>query len=814
MNLSIQQITSIVGGDLYQRTEEQDICHIWFDTRIITQKEKGLFVALNGVRDGHSFINQAINKGITTVLVSDKSILEIFSTVNVILVEDTLEALQCLAKYYFEEVDIDKKILITGSYGKTIIKEWLVSILNKKATTYGSPKSYNSQIGVPISILRCSQKVAFGVFEIGVSMPDEMTLIQNIVGQAEMGVLTNIGNAHLEAFENTTHLLDEKIKLFKDCEQVICPHQPLIIEALKDKYPNKKIISWGTSTDASLCLVERNGNKIVCTWKGEKLEIKLQEQGIVFRENTLTLLTILLTLGWSINNIAKQLSELASLNMRYEVKPSVGNSIIINDAYSADLVTLEMSINYLESRTENINKTLVLSDFDLSPNVDLADFYRKVKKLIQKSTINRIIGIGEQVKKFLIGLPLSRSDWFESKAEAEKSPIWRQFQSETVLFKGARKFKLETLYELASLQLHDTTLSVDLTAMGNNKNYLHSYLKPTTKMMAMVKANAYGCGAVEVASFLETRDIDYLAVAYEDEGIELRNHGIKVPIMVMNPEINSLSVYSHYDLEPQVYKFELLEAISRSDTPINIHIKLETGMNRLGFNESEIRLLGDILSINPQIKVQSIFTHLAASDISTEKKFTHGQVSLFTNLYDYLVSRLNYSPIRHVLNSAGIINYPEYQFDMVRGGIALYGVNPTESKNVNLDTVICLKAKVSQIKNLDIKDTIGYGRTGNVDKKSRIATINIGYADGLRRALSQGNWGVKTLNNQWAPIIGRICMDMTMVDVTNISVAEGDEVVVIGSENSVEKMAKQLETIPYEILVSISKRIKRIYLSE
>ncbi len=831
MSYSIYQIIKIIGAespnDLIRETE---ITQLLFDSRKISLPGGALFFALQGLRsDGHDYISNAYQKGVRYFVVNrvEEEWQTNCSDAYFFKVENTLTALQNLSIQHRKNFDLPV-IAITGSNGKTIIKEWLYELMRAERNIVRSPKSYNSQIGVPLSVWQINKQHELGIFEAGISRKGEMKKLADIT-RPKIGLLTNIGEAHSEGFSSQEEKLQEKLKLFENCELLIYRSDNGIIDKAVHRLPNVKKLFWSTEKSANLQIISISKAEGQTTLKAlyrplaqphkaQAIEIEAPFTDDAYLENIVHCWLLMLYWGYDNTIIAKRIKTLKTVPLRLELKAALNNCTLINDSYSNDLSSLLIALDFLEQQRGSQPATLILSDIQQS-KLSSEELYRYVAELIQKKKINRLIGVGEEVsniKKYLQNIDYR----FFSTTEALKKVIPDiDFNHESILLKGARSFGFERIADLLERQAHRTILEINLNALIHNLNVFSRFLEPETKVMAMVKAAAYGSGSDEVARLLEFKQVDYLAVAYIDEGVELRQAGIHLPILVLNPEEAGFEAMLRHQLEPEIYGFDILDKLLKylerylSGYTLPIHLNLNTGMNRLGFEIDDLAKLGQVLQANNNLKINSIFSHLAASDETGHDEFTLQQIEQFKQMYEQLVEGLSYRPMRHILNSAGICRFPEHQMDMVRLGIGLYGIGATDIQE-ELETVSTLKATISQIKDIAKGETIGYGRIGKAERPMRIATISIGYADGYLRQLSQGKGSV-VIHGKMAPTIGNVCMDMCMVDITEIPTArEGDEVIIFGKEKPVQDLAKELHTIPYEVFTNISSRVKRVYFQE
>lgn len=815
MNLNISNIESVLQSKWDRNPDGETIDTVSIDSRSLQNNEKTLFFALVGTNnDAHKYIRDLIAKGVRHFVVTHiPDGLE--GKANFLVVNNTLEALQQFAAYYRSLFSFPI-IGLTGSNGKTIVKEWLNFLLSPDYNIIRSPKSYNSQVGVPLSVMAINEQHNLGIFEAGISTVSEMDKLEKII-RPTIGILTNIGSAHDEGFENLEEKIREKMLLFQNSEVVIYQKNNSVEQHI---LPNTKVISWSFTDETAAVFVSKKEHthdhtliEYACKGNVSALKIPFVDDASV--ENVISCLLVLLYLEYDAKTIQSRIELLFPIEMRLKVKKGINNCSLIDDSYSSDFQSLKIALDFLESQKQHQKKTVILSDIFQS-GLSNEQLYSKVAELIVSNNINRVIGIGETISTLKTKLPnaLFFKDSNEFLAQLEQL----NFENETILIKGARSFQFEEIVSALAEKTHETVLEINLNAISHNFNFFKSKLKPTTKMMAMVKAFGYGSGGFEIAKLLEHHKLDYLGVAFADEGISLKTAGIKLPIMVLNPENTSFPAIIQHQLEPEIYSLKGLNAFLKiaeqkklKDFPI--HIKMDTGMHRLGFELNTIDDLIVTLKGNQTVKVKSILSHLATSDDPQQKDFVQYQIRLFEKLSSKLMNELGISPIRHILNTSGISNFPEAQYDMVRLGIGLYGVSNDSEEQKYLENVGTLKSVISQIRIIQSGESVGYGRRFMAARESKIATIPIGYADGISRHWGNGV-GFVTIKNLKAPVLGSVCMDMLMADVTGIDCKEGDSVVIFGESPTVTYMAEQLKTIPYEILTSISQRVKRVFYRE
>jgi Alr-MurF fusion protein len=822
MTLSIPNIEKILHSKKFGNSNTI-IDNISIDSRSLQNNKNTLFFALVGPNnDAHIYISSLIEKGVENFVVN--YIPERLSDgATFFVVENTLDALQKIAAYH-RSIYSFPVIGLTGSNGKTIVKEWLNFLLSPDFNIIRSPKSYNSQVGVPLSVISINDKHNLGIFEAGISKMNEMEKLETII-QPTIGIITNIGTAHDEGFEDLEKKITEKLKLFKHSKLIIYQKNELINSVLSRLGSLSfgegwgEEFSWSYDDETSDVFVTKKAidDKTILQirYGKEHFEIQIPFQDEASVENAITCLMVLLHFKYDKTTIQNRMQWLYPVEMRLKIKTGINNTTLIDDSYSSDFQSLKIALDFLESQKQYKNKTVILSDIFQSGLSNEA-LYSKVSELIASNNINRVIGIGETISTFKN--KFTNCITFKNTADFFLNFNYLNFGNETILIKGARHFQFEDIVAELQEKTHETVLEINLNAISHNLSFYKSKLKPTTKMMVMVKAFGYGSGGFEIAKLLEHHKVDYLGVAFADEGISLKNAGIKLPIMVLNPETTSFSSIIQYHLEPEIYSLKGLNAFlqlaeNRKLKHYPIHIKLDTGMHRLGFEEGNLDELIAILKGNKFVTVKSVLSHLATSDDMQHQDFTNFQIALFEKLSSKFMAELHIKPIRHIMNTSGISNFPEAQYDMVRLGIGLYGDSNDVEEQKYLENVGTLKSIISQIRTIQAGESVGYGRRFLANKPTKIATIPIGYADGISRHWGNGA-GFVTINNQKARIVGSICMDMLMVDCTEINCKEGDSVIIFGESPSVSFIANQLQTIPYEILTSISQRVKRVFYRE
>ncbi len=820
---ALESIARITGGNLTGNPGNAMIEELLTDSRKLTSPECTLFFAIVTSRNnGHRYIGELYNKGIRYFCVSEPPEFTMPDAVYIRVI-NTLEALQQLAAAHRAAFSCPV-IGITGSNGKTIIKEWLWQLLSPEKIIVRSPKSYNSQIGVPLSVWQMKSLHNLAIFEAGISQPGEMEYLEKII-RPTIGIFTNIGHAHDQFFSSQEQKTNEKLKLFTGVDLLIyCSDDPLIANSIANRGIRKeKLFDWGKNDYARLRItgkkIEKNSTIINGTFDGKDLSIEIPFSDEASVENAIHCWAVMLSFGYGPDVTCSRMLKLTRVAMRLEMKEGINGCSVINDAYSSDPDSLAIALDFMVQQNQHHNRTVILSDM-MQGNPDENGLYQVIAGLLAEKGVEKLIGIGPALARNSGLFPMETS-FFPSTEDFLAEFRSSSFRNETILLKGARIFEFERINQLLQQKSHETVLEVNLNALVYNLNYYRSLLKPGTKLMAMVKAFSYGSGSFEIANALQFHRADYLAVAYADEGVELRKAGISLPVMVMNPEDSGMEAILQYSLEPEIYNFRSLQMLqkairtinSATDSPILIHLKLDTGMHRLGFEESVLESLCGLLNNSPGIRIQSVFSHLVGSDDPQHDEFTRHQIALFAKMTEQLEQMLGYGFLRHILNSAGISRFPEAQFSMVRLGISLYGISTDPEEQKMLETVTSLKTNISQIKTIAPGETVGYSRSWTASKTTTIATIPIGYADGLSRRLGNGK-GKMLVNGRLAMVAGNICMDMTMLDITGIEAVEGDEVIVFGEELPITDLANAMETIPYEILTGISRRVKRVYFQE
>lgn len=819
---SFSKVAQILQAKTIQATDNQEVKYLITDSRNVPFPEQSLFFAIKGANhNGHDFIPDLYEKQVRNFVVSQPITTSLYPQSNFIQVPNTINALQKLVTYHRQQFVLPT-IGITGSNGKTIIKEWLFQLLWKDYYIVRSPKSYNSQVGVPLSVWQLAKHHELAIFEAGISKPNEMIKLSPII-RPTIGIFTNLGTAHDQGFLNKEKKIKEKLLLFKTAKKLLYGkdyeqlHQCILNQSTKET----TYLTWSEKTTATLQVIKKeivNNQLLIQVLYQEKLiEFTLPFTDKASFENAILCCLLLLTMGYNQQDIKERMQTLTPVAMRLELKEGSNNCSIINDCYNSDVTSLQIAIGVLAHQHQYDKKTLILSDI-LQSRQNKKTLYSTVNQLIKKNNIKRLIAIGTTIQKYQDLFQNLQTDFYTTVQDFLANPPI--FQQEAILVKGARGFGFERIVQHLEQKIHTTILSINLNALAHNLQVYKQCLSPSTKIMVMVKALSYGSGSFEIANLLQFNRVDYLAVAYVDEGVALRKAGISLPIMVLNPQINTFATLYKYRLEPEIYslphlqKFLHFSANLANPKVLPIHIKLDTGMHRLGFEKQDIPLLIKVLKNKPNIKVGSIFSHLAASDEAIHDGFSSRQITQFTQLSKQLLQAFKQPILRHILNSTGIVRFPTAQFDMVRLGLGLYGVDTSNEIQNKLLTVSSLKTYISQIKTITPPETIGYSRKGKINQPTKIATVSIGYGDGLNRNLSNGK-GKMLVNGKLASIIGNICMDMCMLDVTHIpAVKEGQEVLVFGENLPVQQVAEWMNTIPYEVFTNVSSRVKRVYYQE
>ncbi len=813
---SISKIAQLIAAKAFITQPNALIRKLLTDTRTVIDPVGSLFFAIKGQRDGHDFIADAYQSGVRNFVVSRLAFQHQFPDANFLVVENVLLALQQLATSRRGQYTLPV-IGITGSNGKTIVKEWLNQLLAADYQIVRSPKSFNSQIGVPLAVWNINSSHQLGVFEAGISGNNEMEQLATII-KPTIGILTNIGSAHAEGFENKEHKLSEKLKLFKQCELFI--YSPDYTKGISEEnLPGKRKFSWSFNSTADLSIKKvvllKGKSSLSAIYNAEEITCYIPFNDKASIENGVICWSTLLALGYSPKEADCRIRKLTQVSMRLALINGIDNCSIIDDSYSADISSLAIALDFLNLQNQHPKRTVILSDFyETGKSNEI--LYAEISALLAQKNIHKLIAIGHNLAASANLFNLDAAYFETTEAFLDQLPQIH-FSNQTILIKGARKFEFERISKALTQKIHDTILEINLNAVADNLQYYRAQLKPGVKLMAMVKAFSYGSGSFEIANLLQYQKVDYLAVAYADEGIALRKNGITLPIMVMSPEPSAFESMVRFKLEPEIYNLTILKSflnfLATERKAFPIHIKLDTGMHRLGFESSDLPELVEVLKDNNQIKVIAIFTHLVASSDELHDTYTNEQLAEFEKMYQMLIVGLKYEPIKHVLNTSGVTRWKDAQYDMVRIGIGLYGFDSALINSHNLRTVAVLKTTITQIKLLNAGQTVGYNRKGVMPKNGQIATVKIGYADGYNRRFGNGV-GKMLINGKLAPTIGSICMDMCMLDISEMDVKIGDEVIVFNEQLTIADLANQIDTIPYEILTNISQRVKRVYFFE
>jgi Alr-MurF fusion protein len=813
-------LPQLTGGTIAQFAENLAVDQLITDSRKASNAKNAVFFAITGPRhDGHQFIGETYRSGCRQFVVEKAINLTSYPGCNFLLVESSIRALQKIVAAH--RVNFSLPVLgITGSNGKTIVKEWLYQLLAPDFSILKNPGSYNSQLGVPLSVWPMSKQHNFAIFEAGISKVGEMKTLAEVI-QPTIGVFTNLLAAHDEGFASRKQKADEKAILFQDCRTVIyCKDHELVDGVLtSQKSNNQNLFTWGYSSEADVMVSDVGNGLHQFAHKGSTVTIQKDLFDNASWENLSHCVAVLIHLGYSAAVIEARVAMLKALPMRLEMKEGIDGSTIIDDSYSNDLMGLRIALDFLSGHSTG--KSLVILSDMLETGMTEDEWIRQINQLLQQYGVNKLVAIGPAFSKKSdrLSIPVRVFNSVEALLETIQD---LDVTNSTVLIKGARVFRLERIAQKLQKKIHGTMMEIDLGALVHNLNVFRTRLKASTKIMAMVKAFAYGSGSHEVASVLQYHKVDYLGVAYPDEGKILRAHGIRLPIMVMNPTPDSFRTLIELKLEPAIFSLSLLRSLfgQVGDNEVFIHLKLDTGMHRLGIEEDQLGEAIALIKSNPNVKINSVYSHLAGSDDSAHDRFSDAQVNRFEVMCHRISSEIKEPFLKHILNSSGISRLGQYQYDMVRLGIGLYGIDPSGELQGSLRSVVTLRATISQIKKIKAGETIGYGRHGKSDKEMKLATISIGYADGYSRAFSRGvgkvlvNASSPDGGGQLAPVVGNVCMDMTMVDITGIEAAEGDNVVIFGEGLPVSEVASWISTIPYEILTNTSDRVKRVFFAE
>jgi len=818
------EIAEIIQAKLISENPETiTIADILIDSRRLISAKGTLFFALSSKKnDGYNYIKDLYKQGIRCFVVNnlDDEIRKLQGA-SFFIVSNTLVALQLLAAAHRRRFDIPV-LAITGSNGKTVIKEWLYQLMNEDKNIVRSPKSYNSQIGVPLSVWQMNEGHELAIFEAGISEPDEMNKLQSIINP-NIGIFTNIGQAHDENFINSTQKTGEKLNLFKKVKTLIynTDHKEVHGAVIRSGVlENISTFCWGKDDSCALKISEiisKDGNSIIYGNFGNKsYDIKIPFMDEASIENAIHCWVAMLYFGYDNEIIKKRMLKLVPVAMRLELKEGVNNCTIINDAYNSDFKSLEIALDFMNQQNQHREKIVILSDI-MQSGLNNVDLYANIADLLKNKSITKLIGIGTSISQQANQFDID-SCFFETINDFIKNYSFASFVNQTILLKGARVFEFERLSQILQQKAHETVLEINFNTLISNLNKFKQKLSPHTKIMAMVKAFSYGSGSFEIANVLQYHNVDYLAVAYADEGVELRKAGIHLPIMVMSPEEQAFDTMIRHQLEPEIFSFRTLDLLESTvkrnalpeNKPVKVHIKIDTGMHRLGFAPSEVSELISRLNANSLIYVQSVFSHLISSDNNAYDAITNEQIGILNEVKKQFILNSNHKILFHIANSAAVSRFPESHMDMVRVGIGLYGISEHMS---GLENVITLRSILSQIKLVKKGESVGYNSSWIAKEDTRIGVVSIGYADGLLRSLGNGNASL-FIDGKPAKIIGDICMDMCMVDLTGIDAEENDGVIIFNADHSVTKLAISGNTIPYEILSCISRRVKRIYFHE
>ena len=826
MQYTIGLITEILNGKGKLSSPDSRVTRLLTDSRSLTFPEETLFFAIKTKHgDGHRYIDALYQRGVRNFVVNSDNDFRSLADANFIVVNESIEALQSLAAYHRSQFDIPI-VGITGSDGKTIVKEWLYQLTAVDYNVTRSPRSYNSQIGVPLSVWMLREENTLGIFEAGISRTDEMARLQHII-RPTIGIITNISGAHQENFATIQEKCDEKLSLFKDCEVIIYnADNKLLSDSIAQYGLHAQEIAWSHSDPESPLYIksitkEGDGTTVCYRFLMFENSYRIPFVDDASIEDSINCLAAALYLKIPAEAIAERMSQLEPIAMRLEVKEGKNGCLVINDSYNSDTASLEIALDFMERRCSTmpgLKRTLILADIKQtgeSPDT----LYQTVLGCMEKRNIDKFIGVGNEIasQKEMLGSSSIECHFFNTTEELLSSKLLRSLEGECILLKGSRSFHFEDVSEALEKKVHQTILEVNLSALRDNLNRYRNRLNPDTKCVCMVKADAYGAGALEIGRTLQDCSIDYLAVAVADEGAELRKDGIECGIIVMNPEPSSYRMLFDNKLEPEVYGFGMLKALIEAArregiTDYPVHIKVDTGMHRLGFLPEEIPTLVEALKQQNALTPRSIFSHFAGSDSPLFDSFSQEQTARFEQAASALQSAFSHKILRHICNSAGAERFTTAQYDMVRLGIGLYGISPI-AEDATLHPISTLKSIILQIREVPADETVGYSRRGTLKRNSRIAALPIGYADGLNRKLGNGK-GYCIVNGQKAPYVGNICMDVCMIDVTDIDCKEGDVVEIFGPGLPATQIAEWLETIPYEVLTSVSQRIKRVYYSD
>ena len=813
----VKEIAGIWGGNA-SAVKDGEITEVSVDSRTVTAPGTTLFFALKGVNhDAHDYIPVLYARGVRNFVVSE--IREAFAgcrDANFFPVPDVRTALQQLAVWYRNRLAADV-VAVTGSNGKTVVKEWIYQLLANEPGIYRSPRSYNSQIGVPLSVLGIGEHVRLAVIEAGISLPGEMEKLEAVI-RPRVGIFTHLGDAHSENFTSQHQKLLEKARLFRHCEVVIGRAGTVLDTIRREAAPDARYFLWGEEEGVDVRVLSHavadGGRTLEVEWQGQAFQLHLPFPDEASFENAMNAVCLLLLEGKTPAFIAAGVEHLQPIAMRMEIKDGINHCVLINDYYNSDAASFRLALNALAMQDAGRGKVVILSDF-VDVGQDEGELYREVADALQHAGVGLFIGIGEKLPAYQACFHLPVCRFYEDTEAFLRAEDRELFKDQVILIKGARKFRFEYIAGFLQKQSHTTVLEVDMDAMVGNLNHFRSLVPQGTMLAVMVKAFSYGSGAGEIAKLLQYQGVDYLMVAFADEGVELRAAGVTVPIGVMNPEPEAVDNMIEFNLEPEIYSLPFLEyfdnaLIRHGIDKYPVHLKLNTGMNRSGLDAADLPALLHFFSVKRNVVIRSMFSHLAASDDPAEDAYTLGQIRQFMDMTASIQARFDYHILRHILNSAGIERFPSYAFDMVRLGIGLHGIS---AAGASLQPVSSFKTHIASLRHVPATETVGYGRKGVLHRDSLIAVIPVGYADGLNRHLSRG-MGEVFVRGSRVPVVGNICMDACMIDVTDIGAQVGDEVEIFGKHIPVTELADKLQTIPYEVLTAVSQRVKRVYFKE
>lgn len=828
MNFTLSYFLERINSKIFGiKREDFIVKNLLFDSRKLNIIDGTVFFAIKTLSDnGQKYIAELYFSGVKVFVTENlPQEYEKYEDATFVLVESTIAAMQefALLKREFLKTPI---IAITGSNGKTIVKEWIVQLIGNDLKVCHSPRSYNSQIGVALSLWNLTKDDNLGVIEAGISNKGEMQTLERMI-KPQIGIFTNIGDAHQIYFNSIEEKIEEKLILFKDSKTIIyCMDNIQVHNIIQNKLngSNKEILTWGKNENAVLRILEvekQKSNSIIhYIYRGKESFFTIPFTDKASIENAINAFATCLTLNIDLETLKNRTTSLQSLEMRLEIKEGINQNLIINDSYSSDLMSLSLALDFLNQQKDFSQKTAILSDITQSFNLK-EELYKEINRLLIDRKINTLVGIGEDFIKYKSLLTINNRV-FSTTQDFLKEFSLKDFNNQIILIKGARSFEFERISRLFEKKTHQTVLEINLSSLAHNVNYFKKKLKENVKLMAMVKAHSYGSGSYEIAKSLSKQHTDYLAVAFADEGVELRHNDIKLPIMVMSGQSKDLNKLLHYNLEPEIYSLSILKEfidqkhqyeIIGNTQQLNIHIKLDTGMHRLGMEEKDIDPLIKLLKANPSIRIKSIFSHLAGADNHLFDDFTKRQINTFETLSQQIIKAFPYNILRHIANSAAINRFPEAQFDMVRLGIGMYGIGDSAAQEQELEYVHSLKTHLILKREIKENETVGYSRAFVAKKKMTIGVIPIGYADGLSRQRGNGK-GRVWINGKLVPIIGNVCMDMCMLDLSEIDCEENDLVIIFSKEYPIWNIANELNTIPYEILSTISQRVKRVFYQE